>query len=387
MNETISLFDQGKVEKLITKPIRLIELFAGYGSQSLALDYLGVPYEHHAISEWAIKSIMAYADLHFDDDKDYSEGKDIGEIKEWLKGRISADYSTPLPDGRVDKLAEPFARSVYSDMIKSHNLGSILKIHGKDLNITDTDKYEYIMTYSFPCQDLSNSGKREGMLKGSGTRSGLLWEVERILDELAEEGHLPQVLLMENVPDVCGTRNKEPWYQWLDALERLGYSNFYKILNATEFKIPQHRQRCFMISLLGDYAFSFPEPRPLGLRLKDVLEKNVSEEYYLSDEAVKSFLVANEKYEERGNGFRFAPTDGGAWQQASSQEREADRAITTSTQGAIAPTLRAHYAKNGLRNWVRADGFGAPCIAEQTDISADKAKVSIPVNCTTYRGQ
>lgn len=166
------------------KPIRLIELFAGYGSQALALKYLGVHFEHWKISEWAVKSISAYKDLHFGkDENDYSAGLTVEQIKEWLAGRISADYSTPMTEKQIAKLPEKQARKIYGNMQATHNLGSITKMRGEDLQITDTDRYEYIMTYSFPCQDLSNAGKGAGMGRNSGTRSGLLWEVERLLKE------------------------------------------------------------------------------------------------------------------------------------------------------------------------------------------------------------
>ena len=310
----LTIFDQGKANKRIRKPIRLIELFAGYGSQSFALKYLGVPFEHHKISEWALPSIRAYKDAHFGaDGKDYSEGKTVEEIKEYFKGRISSNYNEPMTDKQINAMKEKTAREIYSDMQAAHNLGSICLVHGADLEITDTDKYEYILTYSFPCQDLSNSGKRAGMAKGSGTRSGMLWEVERILNELHESGNLPQILIMENVPAVCGTKNISVFAEWLAALENLGYSNYWKILNATDYKIPQNRERCFMVSLLGDEMFEFPAPMPLELRLRDVLEKEVDEKYYLSDKAIESFIAHTEKMKEKGNGFKFEPTSGGGY--------------------------------------------------------------------------
>nr|DAR24115.1 MAG TPA: DNA cytosine methyltransferase [Caudoviricetes sp.] len=101
----------------IEKPIRLIELFAGYGSQALALKYLGVPFEHWKISEWAVKSISAYKDLHFcEDETDYSAGLTAEQIKEWLVGRISADYSTPMTEKQIAKLPEKQARKIYGNM-------------------------------------------------------------------------------------------------------------------------------------------------------------------------------------------------------------------------------------------------------------------------------
>ena len=237
-----SFFD-GSQQFKIDKPIRLIELFAGYGSQSLALKYLGVPIKHHKISEWAVKSIQAYKDLNFgDDNTDYSEGHSIEEIKQFLLGRISFDYSTPATEKQIDRLSENQARTIFSNMVCTNNLGSITNIKGEELRITETDKYCYIMTYSFPCQDLSSAGKGMGMGKDSGTRSGLLWEVERLLDECEE---LPQVLLMENVPEVIGTNNIKHFAKWIEKLESLGYKNKWQVLNGKDFGIPQNREMLY----------------------------------------------------------------------------------------------------------------------------------------------
>ena len=111
--EQISIFDFTAKEKLkIDKPIRLIELFAGYGSQALALRYLGIPFENWKISEWAIKSIQAYKDLHnTSDSTDYSADKTIEEIRTWLCGRISADYNTPLTSEQIKRRSEKELRT------------------------------------------------------------------------------------------------------------------------------------------------------------------------------------------------------------------------------------------------------------------------------------
>jgi len=94
---------------------------------------------------------------------------------------------------------------------------------------------------------------------------------------------------MENVPGVCGSKNLKPWNDWLDALEHMGYTNYHKILNAKDYGIPQNRRRCFMLSILGEYSFSFPKKMPLRYLLKDFIYKKVDEKYYLSDDLVKEF--------------------------------------------------------------------------------------------------
>lgn len=150
MRGQISLFD-GSKKFVINKPIRLVEFFAGYGSQSLALKYLGIPFTHHIISEWAVPSIKAYKDLHFSSDNtDYSEGLSNEEVLDFLDGRISADYSNPMKREQIIKKGEKWQRQVFNEMTASYNLGSIMKIKGGDLDITETDKYCYMLTYSFP---------------------------------------------------------------------------------------------------------------------------------------------------------------------------------------------------------------------------------------------
>lgn len=305
----ISFFD-GDTPLKITKPIRLIELFAGYGSQSLALKYLGVSFEHWKICEWAVKSIQAYKDLHFcDDNCDYSKAYSVDElIDKLLEKGISADYNSPMTREQIKRMGEQKIRTVYNNIIATNNLVSVCNAHAKDFEIQDTDKYTYIMTYSFPCQDLSKAGNGAGMAKGSGTRSGMLWEVERILDEC--NGNLPQILLMENVPDVIGANNVKHFAQWVKKLEQLGYTSKWQCLNAKDYGVPQNRDRCFMVSWLGNHYYDFPTPIKLEKRLKDVLETNVDEKYYLSSNIIKYVEKHTQESIEKGNGFRFAPTDG-----------------------------------------------------------------------------
>lgn len=148
-----------------------------------------------------------------------------------------------------------------------------------------------------------------------GTRSGLLWEVERILDELIERDdstHLPQVLLLENVPELIGSSNVKHFAKWLDKLETLGYTSFYHILNAKDFGIPQNRRRIFCVSILDDYAYDFPLKHKLKYRLKDFLEKQVEEKYYLTEKMVNYVLARTplgDKEFKSANNIRSATTD------------------------------------------------------------------------------
>lgn len=143
------------------------------------------------------------------------------------------------------------------------------------------------MTYSFPCQDLSVAGNMKGMSKGSNTRSSLLWEVERLLNECKE---LPQVLLMENVPQVISENNKKDFELWINFLVSKGYFNTYKILNAVNFDIPQNRERCFMVSVPKEYYFEFPCGKRTNKTMLDLLETEVDEKYYLKCEKVDKLI-------------------------------------------------------------------------------------------------
>ena len=144
------------------------------------------------------------------------------------------------------------------------------------------------MTYSFPCQDLSIAGSMRGMSRGSGTRSGLLWEVERLLKECKE---LPQVLVMENVTQVHAEgENKKNFQEWIDFLTSIGYCSYWQDMEASQYGMAQHRDRTFMVSLLGEYQFKFPKPVKLEKYVDAYLEKEVDEKYYLKQEKANILL-------------------------------------------------------------------------------------------------
>ena len=126
------------------------------------------------------------------------------------------------------------------------------------------------------------------MAKGDNTRSGLLWEVERLLKEC---GELPQVLLMENVPQVASSENLKHFQEWQQVLTGLGYMNYIDFLNAKDFGVAQNRNRCFMVSILGNYNFKFPKPIPLTKVMKDYLEDEVDEKYYINNEKAEALIL------------------------------------------------------------------------------------------------
>ena len=211
------------------KPLRLIELFAGIGSQTQALKNIGVPHKVVAISEIDKYAITSYTAIH-------GEPNNLGDIKEIKE----------LPDADL-------------------------------------------WTYSFPCQDISVAGKGAGIKEG--TRSGLLFEVERLLKVAAENNTLPKYLLLENVKNLVSKKFKADFDAWLKVLEDLGYTNYWQILNAKDYGIPQNRERVFCVSIRGEHKpFAFPEKQELTLRLRDMIDPVVEERFYLKESTIRSIL-------------------------------------------------------------------------------------------------
>lgn len=176
------------------------------------------------------------------------------------------------------------------------NYGDITKIDWSQ--VPDFD----LFTYSSPCQDFSQAGLQKGGVKGSGTRSSLLWECERAIREKR-----PKYLLMENVAALVTDKFVKLFNQWQLTLERMGYKNFAKVLNAKDYGVPQNRERIFLVSILdNDARFEFPKPQKLCVRLKDVLDGNVDEQYYLSDTQVE--IIINSSFGQESG--RIQETEG-----------------------------------------------------------------------------
>lgn len=148
----------------------------------------------------------------------------------------------------------------------------ICNVKGVDLGIVNKSCFTYLLTYSFPCTDISIAGQQKGMAKGSGTRSGLLWEVERILNELQVSDSLPQILLMENVDAICNQQNKPHLRKWTEFLDGLGYTSYGQVLNSNDYCIAQNRKRYILVSLLGKYNYKFPNPEELDTCVEDYFQ-------------------------------------------------------------------------------------------------------------------
>ena len=237
--------------------IRVIELFAGIGACSKALTNLGIEHEivdAVEIDEFAIKSFNAIHGTNF-------EPKDITKYD-------------PSNLGEID-----------------------LIMHGS------------------PRQDFSVAGRNAGGDEGSGTRSSLLYETIRIVEQTK-----PKVVIWENVKNLLSKKHIHNFRNYVGRMTELGYYTTWRVLNAKDYGIPQNRERVFTIStrLPIEDSEIFPEPQELTTRLKDILEDNPDERYFLSDEQVASFRASTEKAQAKGNGFKFEPI-----------ERERERELCT----------------------------------------------------------
>lgn len=259
--------------------IRIFEAFAGYGSQSIALqrlkeDYPGFDYEVAGFSEidrFAVLAYYAARDARL-------QGHSID--------RLNLEKYEPSPEL----------------LAKYPNFGDITKIEWAE--VPDFD----LFTYSFPCQDISTAGKQRGFDEGSGSRSSLLWECARAI-----EVKRPKFLLMENVKALTFKKHKDNFKRWRDTLEALGYSNYWAILNAKNFGVPQNRERVFMVSIWGGQSYEFPQPsETLTRRLIHVLEENVADSWYLNEKQLHMIINHNERKQSEGCGFStsFKTADG-----------------------------------------------------------------------------
>lgn len=196
-----------------------------------------------------------------------------------------------------------------SDIDKHANIG-YEAIHGSVNNLGDITKIDSLppcdlLTYSWPCQSLSIAGKQSGMVEGSGTTSSLLWEVGRLLRDLKNRGQLPKILVAENVDAVLNRNNIKEFKRWISTLKTIGYTSSYTIMNAKDYGTPQNRKRMFMVSTLNLGTFIFPDPNPDGRILRDILEDNVPDSFFLSPERLATFERHKERNDAKGNGFGF----------------------------------------------------------------------------------
>lgn len=255
----------------------------------------------------------------------------------------------------IDKYAIQAHNALYPQWA-DRNYGDISKIDWS--KVPDFD----LFTYSTPCQDFSSAGLQRGGEEGSGTRSSLLWECRRAI--IAKH---PKYLLLENVKDLVKSKFRHLFYKWQAELSSYGYSNFAQVLNAKDFGVPQNRERIFLVSILGESSYHFPEPFKLEQRLKDVLEQKVDEKYYLSDKILAGFNKTSNNPSHR---HCFAPKNGNDTAftiRTSPGTRVDDNFIQeplNTDRGGLCRTLKAQYYKNGRANFKENGAHGATGVIE-----------------------
>ncbi len=306
------------------KNLRLVELCSGIGAQAKGLEHTGLfQVESVATADLDKEVVVSYAAIHCGLTNELIESYENYPSKEEMAAELTAKRLGY--DFKNDKPYDWYKLSRKKDKTKgiekywladhlSHNLGDMMQIDA----LPDCD----FLTYSCPCTDLSIAGHQEGLkwtCKDCGhtydpaaysveerylcpvcgskhvksTRSGLLYEVERLLVTAKQNGSLPKYLLMENVDALVSKKYIDSFNNWLERLDNLGYHSYYQVINAKNAGVPQNRKRIFVFSILKEIdtgKFTFPVPFDNGIRLKDVLEAAVEERYYLSDEKVASFL-------------------------------------------------------------------------------------------------
>lgn len=201
----------------------------------------------------------------------------IGAFEKALKN-IGAEYELK-GFSEIDKYAIKSYCAIH-EIDENMNLGDISKI-----NISKLPNDIDLITHGSPCQDFSVAGKQAGAEKGSGTRSSLMWYTVDIVEKVK-----PKFVVWENVKNILSKKHKHNFDNYIKIMKQLGYNNYYQVLNAKDYGIPQNRERVYTISIRKDidqYKFKFPEKEELKIRLKDILENKVDEKYYLSSEKIK----------------------------------------------------------------------------------------------------
>lgn len=429
------------------KNLRLVELCSGIGAQAKGLEHTGLfQVESVATADLDKEVVVSYAAIHCGLTNELIESYENYPSKEEMAAELTAKRLGY--DFKNDKPYDWYKLSRKKDKTKgiekywladhlSHNLGDMMQIDA----LPDCD----FLTYSCPCTDLSIAGHQEGLkwtcqdcghtydpaaysveerylcpVCGSkhvkSTRSGLLYEVERLLVTAKQNGSLPKYLLMENVDALVSKKYIDSFNNWLERLENLGYHSYYQVINAKNAGVPQNRKRIFVFSILKEIdtgKFTFPVPFDNGIRLKDVLEDTVEERYYLSDEKVASFLGNLIKTEDEdttntnnvlqigniaeGNSGWNNPQAGRIYSiegcsptlNTCNGGGHEPKIVTTTRGSEIASCVRASYFKNGSRNIEEniKSGKGYEGIIEKygCDKSHNSPQIIERANCITAK--
>ena len=299
----------------MTKPITMIEIFSGIGAQAKALDQLPIPHEVVATMDVDKDAILSYASMRYDLEKEmesYNFPSKEQMVSELQSKNVGFDFQ---------KNKHTITMKTNENKVKQYYIADELSKNLGDVSLQKELPYVDIIVHSSPCQAFSQAGKGEGGDEGSGTTSSLMWESLRLI-----ESSKPQYVLWENVAAVLSGKHRHNFIKYLERMSELGYENAFDLLNGKHFGVPQNRLRIFCVSRKIDaddnairnidnmpkssnkqventmkeikdnpnvrmwVDYVFPETIPLTTRLKDMLEKNVDEKYYLPDERVEKIF-------------------------------------------------------------------------------------------------
>lgn len=300
----------------MTEKITMIELFSGIGAQERALRQLNIPYEVIHTCDCDKDAVLSYAAMrsNFEDKLNSYNFPSVEDmISELQNKNVGFDFM---------KNKHTITTRTSINKLKQYYLADKLSKNLGDIGQVERLPYADIVTYSFPCTDLSVAGKGEGMQNkcescghswpidfsnaeevlicpncgervSSSTRSGLLGQVQRLLSVACDNNELPKYLLLENVKNLVSKKFVNQFNAWVKWLDSIGYNTYYEVLNAKHYGIPQNRERIFAVSIRKDVdggEFKFSDRIPLHIRLKDMLEKDIDEKYYLPDERIDKIL-------------------------------------------------------------------------------------------------
>ncbi|MDU3410013.1 DNA (cytosine-5-)-methyltransferase [Clostridium sp.] len=260
--------------------LRVLECFAGVGSQSMALRNIGVNYEVVGIMEIDKHALVGYSAIHKDLIDNIPAVSDDYMYNYLRKKEVGTNFSTGKNE--LPKKGEKL-RQIYLADMKTNNLGDISLV-----NVNDIPDHDF-MTYSFPCKNISNEGKQDGFEEGSGTQSSLVWECKKII-----ESKKPKFLMMENVKNIVSKVHKSYFDSWCNWLTSMGYKNYWKIYNGNDFGVAQSRERVIMISIKEEICnrINFTEPNSNGKKQKliDIVDYSTLEDYLIDINSLEGFV-------------------------------------------------------------------------------------------------
>lgn len=316
-------------------------------------------------------AVVSYAAVHcgltkemIESYSDYPQEKEMAKCLKTINLGYEPEKNKPYD---WDKLARRKSNDIEKYWLAcklSNNLGDISKI--------EKLPYADLWTCSFPCTDISLAGKMKGLSPSDSTRSSLLWENIRLLKMAKDDGTLPKYIMFENVKNLVGKKFINDFNNLLSVLDELGFNSYWKVLNAKNCGVPQNRERVFVISIRKDIdneAFVFPKPFDTGIRLKDILDENVDEKYYLSEKIIKGFQKHNENHKNKGTGFIWKP------------KTDEDIANTLRANGSLCPTDNS-IKESGIKI---AGSLNPIKILQGIDKSVNDTQMKEFANCITAR--